>query len=103
MGSSAIHAAFVQGIHARHLEDRVELSWQSCFGRCRQAPNCLVRPALPNESTFLVAIAPLRAGPGTAFYSGLTPADAPRILDEHVVGGRIIRDLVKRLEEPPKP
>jgi (2Fe-2S) ferredoxin len=103
MGSSAIHAAFVQGIRLRRLEDRVELSWQSCFGRCRQAPNCLVRPWLAQESTFLVAIAPLRPGPGTAFYSGLTPQDAPRILDEHVIGGRTVHELVKRLEEPAKP
>lgn len=97
-GSSAIHAALADAVRLRHLEARVELAWQSCFGRCRQAPNCLVRPILPGEVRFLVAIAPPTAGPGTAFYSGVAPSDALRIIDEHVVGGRILRDLVKRPE-----
>jgi len=103
MGSRAIHTAFTEALRVRHLEDRVELTWQSCFGRCRQAPNCLVRPILPNESRFLVAVAPVAAGPGTAFYSGVTPGDALRIIDDHVVGGRILRDLVKRPDPVPKP
>ncbi len=99
-GSAAIHAAFVEALRARHLEGRVELAWQSCFGRCRQAPNCLVRPIVPNENRFLVAVAPLHGGPGTAFYSRLVPADALRIVDEHVLGGRILRDLIRRPEAP---
>jgi (2Fe-2S) ferredoxin len=98
LGSHAIHAAFVAALRLRGLDGRVDLGWQSCFGRCRQGPNVLVRPVSAHESRFLVAAAPL-SGPGTALYSGVTPRDALRIVDEHVVGGRIVRDLIKRPEE----
>jgi len=101
MGSSAIHAAFAEAIRLRRASARVELGWQSCFGRCRQAPNCLVRPILPYEATFLLASMPLRGGPGTAFYSYIVPADALRIVDEHVIAGRPVRDLVRRPTEEP--
>jgi len=96
MGSAEIHAAFVEAIRRRSVEARVELGWQSCFGRCRAAPNVLVRPINPNERRMLIATAPLAGGPGTAFYSGVRPADALRIIDEHVVGGRPIAELMMR-------
>jgi (2Fe-2S) ferredoxin len=103
MGSHALHAAFVAAIGARGLEARVELGWQSCFGRCRHAPNVLVHPILPHERKFLIAAAPLAAGPGTAFYSGVTPGDAQRIIDQHVLGGHPIPELLLRLELEVKP
>jgi (2Fe-2S) ferredoxin len=103
MGSSSIHAAFIEAIRQRRLEGRVELGWQSCFGRCRQAPNCLVRPLVAGEPRPLLAVAPTSGGgPGVAFYSGVHPTDAARILDEHVLGGRPVRELIKR-PEPVKP
>ena len=98
LGASAIYAAFHEAVRLRGLEERAELAWQSCFGRCRQGPNVLVRPILPGEGRFLVAAPPL-AGPGVAFYSGVTPADALRIIDEHVIAGRPLRALVKRPED----
>src|SRR5262245_36990003 len=98
MNSVEIHKAFAEALRARQAEGRAELAWQSCFGRCRQAPNCLVRPALAYEPAFAVAIAPVRPGPGTAFYSGLIPGDAQRIVDEHVLGGRVVRELIARPE-----
>jgi (2Fe-2S) ferredoxin len=98
LGSSAIHARFVEGIRARGLEGRCELAWQSCFGRCRQGPNVLLRAIQPNETRFLLAMAPLAPGQGGAFYSGVTPADTARILDEHVVLGRVVRELIVRPE-----
>jgi (2Fe-2S) ferredoxin len=96
MGSSAIHAAFVDAIRRRGLEARVELGWQSCFGRCRAAPNVLVHPVNPSERRTLIAAAPMARGPGTAFYSGVRPADALRIVDEHVIGGKPIAELMMR-------
>jgi (2Fe-2S) ferredoxin len=101
LGSSAIYAAFHEGLRLRGLQDRAELGWQSCFGRCRQGPNVLVRPIFPGEGRFLVAAVPM-AGPGSALYSGVTPADALHIIDEHIVAGRPIRALVKRPEDSPK-
>jgi (2Fe-2S) ferredoxin len=102
LGSSAIYTAFHDAIRLRGLEDRAELGWQSCFGRCRQGPNVLVRPVMPGEGRFLVALPPM-GGPGSAFYSGISPSDALRIVDEHVVAGRPVRALVRRPEDPPKP
>jgi (2Fe-2S) ferredoxin len=96
-GSAAIHAAFAAALAVRGLRDRVELGWQSCFGRCRQGPNVMVHPvdAAP-KSSFLLAVAPVASSPGGALYNGITPADVARILDEHVVAGRVVRELVKR-------
>ena len=96
--SSEIYASFHEAIRLRGLEGRAELAWQSCFGRCRQGPNVLVRPIVTGEGRFLVALPPV-SGPGVALYNGLVPADALRIVDEHVVGGRPIRSLVKRPED----
>jgi (2Fe-2S) ferredoxin len=103
MGSHALHAAFVAAIALRGLEARVELGWQSCFGRCRHAPNVLVRPILPHERRFLIAAAPLAGGPGSAFYSGVRPSDAQRIIDEHVLRGQPLPELMLRLEAEVKP
>ena len=100
LGSSLIYAAFHEGLRLRGVEERAELGWQSCFGRCRQGPNVLVRPIAPGEGRFLVAAPPM-AGPGAAFYSGVTPSDALRIIDEHVISGRPIRALMKRPEDTP--
>jgi (2Fe-2S) ferredoxin len=102
LGSRVIHAAFVEALRARALGAACELGWQSCFGRCRQGPNVLVRPILPGESRMLVAALPL-GGPGSALYNGVAPCDALRIVDEHVLGGRVVRDLVKRPEEVLQP
>jgi (2Fe-2S) ferredoxin len=98
MGSAAIHAAFADAVRRSCLEARVELGWQSCFGRCRQAPNVLVRPINPMERQSLFATLPVAGGPGTAFYSRLVPADAARIVDQHIAGGQPVRELVLRLD-----
>lgn len=101
LGSHALHAAFTEAVRARGLEGSAELGWQSCFGRCRQGPNVLVRPVAANESRFLAAIAPTTSGPGTALYNGVTIADVATIVESHVVGGRIVRELVRKPEELP--
>ncbi len=98
LGSSAIYAAFGEAIRLRGAGDRAELGWQSCFGRCRLGPNVLVRPIAAGEGRFLVA-APPTGGIGAAFYSGVTPADALRVVDEHVIGGRPLRLLIRRPED----
>jgi (2Fe-2S) ferredoxin len=100
MGSQAIHASLVSAIRRRGVEAKVELGWQSCFGRCRQAPNVLVRPIDPLERRFLVVAAPLLGGPGSALYSRVQPQDAERMIDQHVVLGQPLRDLILRIERP---
>lgn len=94
--SAAVHASFVNEIRVRRLEGRVELAWQSCFGRCRQGPNVLCAAIEPKANTFLFALAPARGD--AAMYNGVTPADCERILSEHVMGGRLVRDLIKKPE-----
>ncbi len=94
--SAAVHAAFLNEVTTRRLETRVELAWQSCFGRCRQGPNVLCSAVEPTASRFLFALAPSRGD--AAMYNGVTPADVPRILTEHVLGGRMVRDLIKKPE-----
>jgi (2Fe-2S) ferredoxin len=98
-GSARLHAAFVSEIRHAGIEQRVEMAWQSCFGRCRQAPNVMVREVRPGERTFLFAVAPVLAGPGVALYSGVTLADVPRIVREHVTAGRLVADLIRRPDE----
>lgn len=98
LGSSAIYQAFVDAIHLRRVENLVELGWQSCFGRCRLGANVLVRQIMPGEARLFLA-APPTSGLGAAFYSGVTPADALRIVDEHVIGGRPLRLLIRRPED----
>ena len=38
-----LHEVFRSALEAHHVRDRAELVWQSCFGRCTQGPNVLVR------------------------------------------------------------
>ena len=101
-GSSAIHAAFVAELAAQKVGDRCELAIQSCFGRCTQGPNALVRelPAGPVEKPrFALADLPPRHGGGprlaTALYSHLDPAKVAAIVAHHVVGGRVLSAYVE--------
>ena len=95
--SASLHTALASLCRQRGLEGRVELGWQSCFGRCRQGPNVLVRPIMPHERSSLLAAPPL-FGPGAALYNGVGPGDLLRILEQHVEQGTILRDKILRPE-----
>ena len=104
-GSSVIHAAFVAELAAQQVGDRAELAVQSCFGRCTQGPNALVRelPAGPvAKPRFALADLPPRHGGGprlaTALYSRLDPAKVKAIVTQHVVGGRVLTAFVEAPE-----
>jgi (2Fe-2S) ferredoxin len=76
----------------------VMLEWQSCFGRCSQGPNVLVRQlvAQPEGPRFGTGFATVPGPRGaTALYNGVDAEKAERIVMEHVVGGRIIRELIE--------
>lgn len=95
-----MHDALAAALGARGLGEYVTLSWQSCFGRCTHGPNVLVQevaPPRPGERVFILATLPLGRAGRSALYSGVTPADAAAIVDEHVLADR----LVSRLIEPP--
>jgi (2Fe-2S) ferredoxin len=99
-GSRDVHDALAAAVAARGLGEAVSLGWQSCFGRCTQGPNVLVQevpPPRPGERVFVLAMMPLGRTGRSALYSGVTPADAAAIIDDHVLDDR----LVSRLIEPP--
>lgn len=105
-GSSAIQAAFVAELAAQHVADRCELATQSCFGRCSQGPNTLIRelPAGPiAPPRFALADLPPGRGGGprlvTALYSRLDPSKVAAIVAHHIVGGHVLAACV----EPPEP
>ncbi len=96
-GSAVLHDCFHDALEARGVRDRAELVWQSCFGRCTQGPNVLVREIVAAESNSLGSGFATMPGPrgATALYNRVDPARAERIVVEHVVNGRIARELIE--------
>lgn len=80
------------------MRERTELVWQSCFGRCTQGPNVLVREidatARPQIGTgFATAPGPRGA---TALYNHIDRAKALRVVAQHVAQGQIVREFIER-------
>jgi (2Fe-2S) ferredoxin len=98
-GSAALHDVFRRALAACGAEDRTELLWQSCFGRCTQGPNVLVREILSQD-----AMPALGSGfatlPGprgtTALYNRVDRQRVMHVVAEHVMGGQIVREYVER-------
>ncbi|HWO21236.1 MAG TPA: hypothetical protein VNO30_20850 [Kofleriaceae bacterium] len=92
---------FRSALEAHHVRERAELVWQSCFGRCTQGPNVLVREmvgeskAAPPSLGTGFATPPSPRG-ATALYNHTDPERVDRIVGEHVVNGRIVREYVER-------
>lgn len=98
-GSAVLHEAFRSALEANAARDRTELVWQSCFGRCTQGPNVLVREVFAPEPGALTSggFATLPGPRGvTALYNRMDAARALRVVIEHVNGGQIVRDLIER-------
>lgn len=104
--SQAVQEAFVHAIAAAGAGDRCQLEWQSCFGRCSQGPNVLVRevpPAQPAAARPRFALADLPASRGggprlaTALYNHVLPVNAAEVVDSHVLRGVVVTRLVERL------
>lgn len=101
-GSRQIYDAFRAAIADRGVDESVEMRWQSCFGRCTQGPNTLVRevvapgPGSGDKPRFVFAALPSGRRTLTALYNRLTTEDAGALVDEHVIGGRIVRRLIER-------
>ncbi len=102
--SQAVHAAFVRDIAAAGAGDRCQLEWQSCFGRCSQGPNVLVREvpsAVPTKPRFTLADLPATRGGGprlaTALYNHVAPVNAAEVVASHVLRGVVVSRLIERL------
>jgi (2Fe-2S) ferredoxin len=95
-GSARVHSEFENCLKAP-LSGGVEVSlgWQSCFGQCRRGINVLVKEMKPGEDPFFSSFLSL-GGPGSALYHGVMPEEVPRIIEEHVIGGKVIVEFKKR-------
>jgi len=80
------------------VRERTELVWQSCFGRCTQGPNVLVREILTAAPPTLGSGFATAPGPRgtTALYNRVDPGRVERIVASHVCTGQIVREYVER-------
>jgi (2Fe-2S) ferredoxin len=100
-GSALLHEVFRSALEAYHVRERAELVWQSCFGRCTQGPNVLVREMVGEAKAASPSLGTGFATPpgprgATALYNHTDPERVDRIVGEHVVNGRIVREYVER-------
>ena len=96
-GSGELHEIFRSALEAHAARDRVELVWQSCFGRCTQGPNVLVRElgaeAVQIGTGFATAPGPRGA---TALYNRMDRSKVERVVVQHVTSGQIVREFIER-------
>jgi len=97
-GSAVLHDLFRSALEANGARERAEVVWQSCFGRCTQGPNVLVREILTAAPPSLGTGFATLPGPRgtTALYNRVDPTRIHRIVAEHVVGGQIVREYIER-------
>ena len=98
-GSAVLHDAFRTAIEAHGARDHCELAWQSCFGRCTQGPNVLVRELVDAAPGALVGggFATLPGPRGTtALYNRIDISKVERLGVEHVNRAQIVRDFIER-------
>ena len=76
-GGRKIMEAAMEEIAKRGLKD-VSVETTGCIGMCQNEPLLDV----------------VRPGEERVTYGRVTPGDVPRIIEEHLLGGRVVRDLV---------
>jgi len=98
-GSAALHEVFRAALAAQGAQEHTELVWQSCFGRCTQGPNVLVREILTGEampvpsSGFATLPGPRGA---TALYNRVDTRRVAHVVAEHVGRGHVVREYIER-------
>jgi (2Fe-2S) ferredoxin len=83
-GSEALRDAFKVELKKRKLGPLVRANKAGCLDQCELGPTVVIYPQ-------------------AIWYGGVTPADVPRIIDETIVAGRILEDLLispERLNAP---
>jgi len=78
--------------------DHCEIGWQSCFGRCTQGPNVLVRELVADTGPQIGSGFATAPGPRgvTALYNRMDGVKVERVVTQHVVGGQIVREFIER-------
>ena len=98
-GSAALFDVCRDALERNGAQEHTEVAWQSCFGRCTQGPNVLVREILTTQpmptlgSGFATVPGPRGA---TALYNHIDAQRVDRIVTEHVGKGQIVRDFIER-------
>jgi (2Fe-2S) ferredoxin len=97
-GSAALHDQFATALAATGVRERTELVWQSCFGRCTQGPNVLVREIVAAEPGALGGGFATLPGPrgATALYNRMDSERVARVVTQHVGAGLIVREYIER-------
>lgn len=98
-GSAVLHEAFCSALDHHGARASCEVVWQSCFGRCTQGPNVLVRELVaPADGAIVSAGLATLPGPRgvTALYNAIDRGRADRVVALHVVGGQIVREYIER-------
>lgn len=98
-GSALLHDVFQAALDVHGARAHTEVAWQSCFGRCTQGPNVLVREILTGEPPSMLGsgFATLPGPRGaTALYNRIDTERAAHVVAEHVVKGQIVRAYVER-------
>jgi (2Fe-2S) ferredoxin len=94
--SADVHAAFRRELGSCPLEgNQATLDLYSCFGKCQRGVNVLVRENLPTDNAMMLKLMPTSGGRAT-LYHRVEPAEARRILEEHVAKGRPLVELTQR-------
>jgi len=98
-GSARLYDVFKAALESYGAGEHTELMWQSCFGRCTQGPNVLVREILSGEAapTLGSGFATLPGPRGaTALYNRVDTERVAHVVTEHVIGGNIVRSYIER-------
>lgn len=79
-GAADVAAALKRGVHARGLKRVVRANKAGCLDQCARGVTLVVYPE-------------------GVWYGGVTAEDVDEIIDEHLVGGRVVERLVIPDEE----
>lgn len=94
--SADVHAAFKRDLATTPLAgNEVVLDLYSCFGKCQRGVNVLVREMLPTDNPMMLRLMPTSGG-RAILYHRVVPAEARRILEEHVARGQPLIEFTQR-------